>query len=120
MRFLLDENIPLRFHKRLAEEGYQAEHIILLGQRGMADSHIRNRLLAEEDLVLFTHDTDFEWIKDEPKGVVILSRVRQQIPVPQRIEIWMTAITRFSVERPVDRFFELIETGELNPIHIVR
>jgi hypothetical protein len=50
VKVLLDEDFPLPLHAALA-------HIILLGQRGMADSAIRERLV-HETVVFLTNDTE--------------------------------------------------------------
>lgn len=60
MRFLLDENFPIQLQQRLLAAGHLADHIIALGQRGMPDSQIRQRLVQEPDLVFVTQDTEFE------------------------------------------------------------
>ena len=57
MKVLLDENFPLPLYHRLRASGHDAEHIIVLGQRGIPDSAIRQRLMAEE-LVFLTNDTE--------------------------------------------------------------
>ncbi len=59
MKVLLGENFPLPLYHRLRAAGHDAEHIIVLGQRGIPDSAIRQRLMAEE-LVFLTNDTEFE------------------------------------------------------------
>lgn len=59
MKVLLDENFPLPPYRRLRERGHDAEHVIVLGQRGMPDSALRERL-AKEALVFLTNDTEFE------------------------------------------------------------
>jgi hypothetical protein len=41
MRILLDENFPIQRDRRLQQSGYDAEHIIALGLRGVPDSDIR-------------------------------------------------------------------------------
>ena len=41
MKVLLDENFPLPLYHRLRAAGHDAEHIIVLGQRGTPDSIIR-------------------------------------------------------------------------------
>jgi predicted nuclease of predicted toxin-antitoxin system len=48
VKILLDENFPLPLYHRLREKGYDAEHVIALGQRGMPDSALRQRLASEE------------------------------------------------------------------------
>ncbi|MEJ7765185.1 MAG: DUF5615 family PIN-like protein [Acidimicrobiales bacterium] len=37
MKILLDENFPLQLYRRLKEAGYDVEHIIALGPRGLPD-----------------------------------------------------------------------------------
>ena len=48
MKILLDENFPVALYRRLRLAGYDVEHIIVLGQRGLPDSAIRERLRVEE------------------------------------------------------------------------
>lgn len=64
MKILLDENFPLPLYHRLREEGYDAEHVIVLGQRGIPDSVLRQRL-AREELVFLTNDTEFEQLSGD-------------------------------------------------------
>lgn len=37
MRILLDENFPLPLLRKLRDHGYDAEHIVMLAQRGLPD-----------------------------------------------------------------------------------
>src|SRR5438034_7797097 len=46
VKFLLDENFPLRLYRRLKSSGYDVEHIIVLGRRGLTDPAITERLAA--------------------------------------------------------------------------
>ncbi len=48
MRLLLDENLPLALERRLREKGYEAEHLITLGHRGVRDSELSSRLQRGE------------------------------------------------------------------------
>jgi hypothetical protein len=41
VKVLLDENFPLPLYHRLRAAGHDADHIIVLGQRGIPDSAIR-------------------------------------------------------------------------------
>lgn len=41
MRILLDENFPLQLSRRLGGAGYEAEHIIALGLRGLSGRRCR-------------------------------------------------------------------------------
>jgi len=112
VRILLDENFPLPLHAALAALGYDVEHIILLGQRGMADSTIRERL-ASETLVFLTNDTEF--LDQPPLGAsrVIVSRVPQRLRIADRVAIWVRAMRTFLEDPPPGAIFELRETGEI-------
>ena len=79
MKILLDENFPLQLYERLRAAGYDAEHIIVLGQRGLPDSEIRRRV-ATEEVLLLTQDAEFEGIPGNYRGTIIISRVRQSLP----------------------------------------
>ena len=118
MKFLLDENFPLSLYRRLREKGYDAEHIIALGQRGTPDSELRKRLAAEE-LVFLTNDAEFEDIPGDLRSQVIISRLPQRLPTARRVEIWMKALERFAADRPVQRLFDLGPDGALYPWEII-
>ncbi len=75
MRILLDENFPLQLYRRLKEAGYDVEHIIALGLRGLPDEAIRLRLAVEADLIFLTHDTEFAELPADTAGTVVISRV---------------------------------------------
>ena len=112
MKILLDENFPLQLYRRLHLASHDAEHIIALGQRGIPDSAIRERVLKEE-LLFLTQDSEFENIPPGCKGVVVISRIRQTLPIHRRTEIWFRAIEKFMRERPAGHLFELLESGEV-------
>lgn len=112
MRFLLDENLPLQLHRRLIAAGFESEHIITLGRRGLPDAEILARLAMEDDLVLVTQDTEFEDV-EVGAGRVIISRVPQSLPVRQRVEIWLGALSGFATDTPAGRLFELLPTGQI-------
>lgn len=112
MKILLDENFPLQLYRRLRSAGYDTEHIIVLGQRGIKDSAIRTRV-ASENLVLLTQDSEFEDVAEDYVGAIIISRVRQSLPIQQRTEIWFAAMEKFMSQRPPGKLFDLFETGEL-------
>lgn len=112
MKILLDENFPLPLYRRLRLSGYDVEHIIVLGQRGLPDSAIRERVVREE-LVLLTQDADFATVSGEHRGTILISRVRQSLPIQKRTKIWLSAIEKFLSERPAGKLFDLLETGEL-------
>lgn len=117
MKILLDENFPLPLYHRLRAAGHDVEHLIVLGQRGLPDSAIRHRLQTE-DLVFLTQDAEFENIPSDYAATIIISRVRQSLPTPRRIEIWFAALEDFLTRRPAGKLFDLLETGELVPWEI--
>jgi len=102
--------LPARRGLRAA--GFEAEHIIALGKRGLPDSAIRQRLL-EEDLVFLTHDTEFEDLPSTFRSQVVISRVPQSLPIGRRVEIWFTAHGPFLDRPPAGRLFELLVSGEI-------
>lgn len=112
MRFLLDENFPLPLYHRLREKGYDAEHVIVLGQRGVPDSALRARL-AGEALVFLTNDTEFDDIPADSPSQVIISRLPQRLPTARRVEIWMKALDKFAARKPAQRLFDLAPDGEI-------
>lgn len=112
MKVLLDENFPLPLYHRLRAAGHDAEHIIVLGQRGIPDSAIRQRLMAEE-LVFLTNDTEFERLTAGYRAQVVISRVPQRLPTKRRVEIWFGALDEFLKAKPAGRLFDLQETGEV-------
>ncbi|MBI3376650.1 MAG: DUF5615 family PIN-like protein [Betaproteobacteria bacterium] len=112
MKILLDEKFPPPLYHRLHAAGHDVEHIILLGQRGMADSMIRQRLMAEE-LVFLTNDTEFEDVPADFRAQVVISRVPQRLPTTQRVEIWFRALEGFLKSKPAGRLFDLYETGRI-------
>lgn len=110
MRFLLDENFPLRLYRHLQAEGIECEHVIPLGLRGIGDAEIIDRLASEDDLVLLTQDSEFEQMV-LPRGKVIISRVGQSLPIERRVEIWVSAIQQFLDSRPEGSLFAIPEAG---------
>lgn len=121
MRILLDENFPLLLYHRLRAAGYDVEHIIVLGERGLPDAAIRGRLAAEE-LIFLTHDTEFEDLPTDYRATVVISRVPQSLPTKQRVEIWFAAIQEFVARKPAGKLFDLLESGPIVPwdVHPVR
>lgn len=113
MKVLLDENFPLSLYHRLRETGFDAEHVIVLGKRGMPDSQLRQRLIDEE-LVFLTHDTEFEsMVSADSRSQILISRVPQHLPTRQRVEIWLKALQSFASKRPAERLFDIMPDGEL-------
>lgn len=114
MKILLDENFPLPLYHRLRAAGHDVEHIIVLGQRGLPDAEIRRRL-ASEEILFVTQDAEFEDLPADYRATVIISRVRQSLPIQQRVDLWFKAIERFLDRRPEGKLFDFLETGELIP-----
>jgi predicted nuclease of predicted toxin-antitoxin system len=112
LKILLDENFPLQLYRRLLLSGCEVEHIIMLGQRGLPDAAIRGRI-SKEEIVFFTQDSEFEKMSADQQGIVLISRIRQSLPIQKRTEIWFSAIEKFMAEKPAGKLFELLETGEV-------
>jgi len=112
---LLDENFPMPLYRRLRLTGYDVEHIIALSQRGLADASIQKRL-REEKLLFLTQDADFENLSGVHSSTIIISRIKQNMPIRKRTEIWLKAIETFMAHRPAGKIFDLLDTGELIPI----
>jgi len=117
VKILLDENFPLQLYYRLRSAGYEVEHIILLGHRGIPDSAIRERV-ARENLLFLTQDSEFESVPADYPGTIIVSYVRQSLPIRKRTEIWFAAIERFMCSKPPGPLFELLESGDLVAVEI--
>lgn len=49
LRFLLDENFPLRLLRELRFRGVECDHVIELGLRGVPDSEIVSRVASDPD-----------------------------------------------------------------------
>jgi len=120
LRFLLDENFPLALLRRLRESGYDAEHLIALGQRGLPDAAIRERLEHEADLVLLTQDSDFEELDFPCLGIMIVSHVAQGLAISDRVAIWMRAVETLASQPAAIRLLELWEPGVLVPVEVSR
>ena len=112
MKLLLDENFPLPLYHELRAAEYDVGHIIVLGQRGLPDAVIRQRLTLEK-IVFLTQDTEFEDLPADYRAIVIISRIRQNLPIQQRVGIWFKAIQDFLTLKPPGKLFELLETGEV-------
>ena len=114
MVILLDENCPVALYHRLKTAGMAVEHIIVLGQRGLPDRDIRDRLVREA-IVFLTQDNEFSTARVGPGSTVILSRIRQGRPIAERVQIWFTALAAFMARPPVGQIFELTSSGEIRP-----
>jgi predicted nuclease of predicted toxin-antitoxin system len=99
---LLDENFPLQLYRHLRKRGLLVEHI-LLQKRGIPDSAIRDRLAAEPQVVFLTQDTEFLDLEFKCQGRVIVSRVRQSLPIAERVEVWLRGLDAFLAESPLGR-----------------
>lgn len=112
MRVLLDENIPLRLHRKLQEANIAVEHIAL-DRRGMTDAEIIQRLTDDKDLVLITQDRDFEKVRILRGGRVIISRLSQSMPIDERVGIWADALAIFMASPAEGTLFELDASAEV-------
>jgi hypothetical protein len=112
VKFLLDENFPLAFYRRLRDAGKDVEHVIALGQRGVHDDVLRQRLAAET-LVFLTHDEEFGDIAADSSSQVIISSLPQRLPIRERVEIWFAAVEKFAERRPPERLFHILPSGDL-------
>jgi len=112
LKILLDENfpLPLPLHRRLREKGYDAEHVIVLGQRGMPDAALREQLAKE---ALVSNDTEFEQLAGDIPAQVSISRLPQRLPTAQRVEIWLKALDAFLQRKPQGSLFDLMPDGEI-------
>lgn len=117
MKFLLDENFPLRLHRRLVNDGFDAEHVIALGLRGISDEAIRRRLVVP-GVILLTQDLDFLEVPLGRHEIVIVSRVSQALPIQRRVELWMRAVREFVERDRTEQVFEILPDGRLVPWEI--
>jgi predicted nuclease of predicted toxin-antitoxin system len=88
VKLLLDENFPLPLYHELQAAEYDVDHLIVLGQRGLPDAVIRQRL-ASEEIVFLTQDTEFEDLTADYRAIVIIPHVRQNLPIQQHVDIWL-------------------------------
>jgi hypothetical protein len=114
VRVLLDENFPLPLCKRLRAEGFEVEHIIELGLRGISDAMILARL-QEEELLFLTQDKEFLEAPGRLRATILVSHVDQSRPIVDRMERWLEAI-RTMTGRPLDeKIFEMFDDGIPTP-----
>ena len=111
MRILLDENFPLALLCSLQEEGYEVDHIIVLGLRGAPDREIVDRLNSE-DLLLLTHDHEFLDLSLS-RSCVIVSRVTQSQAITVPVEIWLKAIREYFACDWRQTLFEVFDDARL-------
>lgn len=76
------------------------------------DAELRRRI-EQEGLVFLTQDTEFEDIPASYRGKVVISWVRQNLPIRQRVDLWYGALERFLVSAPPEKLFDLYETGKI-------
>jgi hypothetical protein len=69
--------------------------------------------VSKEELVFLTQDSEFEQMPGGHRGMIIISRIKQSLPIQERTEIGFSAVEAFMIERPVGALFELVETGEV-------
>ena len=113
MRTRCRKDFPIQLYRRLQQAGYEAEHIIALGLRGLPDDEIRRRLATEADLVFLTQDSEFAELAAATVGIVMISRVPQAIPIARRVEPWLHAIDDFLRHPTPGRLFEVLPEGRV-------
>jgi hypothetical protein len=118
VKVLLDENFPLPLLGVLRQAGIDADHIISLGLRGIADQRIREMLRAEP-LLFLTQDAEFLEAASPSMAPVVISHVRQSRPLAERISLWLGAIEALRRIETAERLFELTDDGQLIPWHTV-
>jgi uncharacterized protein DUF5615 len=111
LRILLDENFPIQLYRKLRESGHHTEHIIVSGERGLPDFEIRECLVAEAELIFLTQDIEFEDPRTDYLATVLISRVRQSLPIQERVQLWFEAIESFLEIGPKGKVFNLLESG---------
>jgi hypothetical protein len=74
--------------------------------------------LNREDLVLLAQDTEFSSIPPNLRGVVIISRVKQERPIRDRVRIWMRALDEYFEAKPPEKLFEIDDDGTLGACKI--
>lgn len=105
--------LPTPLQRRLQTAGYDAEHIIALGLRGLSDAAIRRRLAVEADLVFLSHDTEFADLPIDTAATVMISRGPQSIPIAERVDLWLQAIDDFGQHPRPGRLFEILADGHM-------
>ena len=54
------------------------------------------------------------------KASIIWSRVTQSMPFDQRVEIWLNAVRQFFAKQWSEKFFEVLDDGQLHAIEVVK
>lgn len=119
MKALLDENIPVGLASRLSALGWEVDHPVLSGRRGLPDAAFFERVHSDADLIFLTQDSDFHSVSASAAGRVVISRVRQSRPLSERIEIWAAALEALRRESRPERLFDLLDDGTLVPSEIL-
>jgi len=84
VKFLLDENFPAALYPRLQSGGYDVEHIIRPGARGLPGSTIMERL-AHDELVFLACDLEFASAAGQLRGTSTVPPSR--FPLPSRLPL---------------------------------
>lgn len=82
MRFLVDENLPLRFADLLRTAGHDASHVIDRGLQSAPDTEII-LLARSEGSVIVTYDADFPtmlFASGDPSPSIVLFRDQRRRP----------------------------------------
>lgn len=68
--------------------------------------------------VLLTQDAEFLDVPLAPHEFIIVSRVPQVLPLPRRIELWVSAAREYVQTKPREQLFEILPDGRLLPWEI--
>ena len=97
--FLVDENTSRTLVSVLMVAGYQAEHVHDVGLQGHPDEEVFAHAQAHRQTII-TVDLDFSNILQYPPphhGIIVV-RIPENIPVSERVQEILNAITMLSEE----------------------
>jgi len=116
MNFFLDENFPLQLQEDLQELGYNCEHVISEGKRGITDLKIVE-YISNNNYIFFTNDDDFCNLISDTYIVLFLSRVPQELLIEERVRRWLNAVDDYFDNYSDDDYqiFVISSEGKLIP-----
>jgi hypothetical protein len=71
--------------------------------------------LEREELLFLTQDAEFMSLPPRCHATIMVSRISQSRPIRERVELWLAAIRQYLEERPQEKLFEILDSGELVP-----
>ena len=96
--FLVDEDLPWRLARVLSDSGFEAQHVYDVALRGAPDDAVFG-FAQSRNLSLVTCDMAYADIRRFPLGShagLVIARISNRVPVPQRINSILDAIRRFN------------------------